>query len=221
MTTRTAEEIKSHYIEKMGSALGSQFEALWQEFVWLNKKWSEYVELFGNKPTRVKLLNQAAPAFFRMVQDLIWEDVLLHLARVTDAPTTLKRHNLTIRSLPKLVDTAIQENIEGLVGVATERTSFCRDWRNRRIAHSDLQLRLRDNADPLEGASRNHVNAALIAVADVLNAVDVHYTGSQTHFQTWPSAGGSVSLLTMLAIGLREDSVRREQKRPFPRFDEI
>jgi hypothetical protein len=31
MTTRTAEEAKTNYIEKMGEPLGNQFAAFWQE----------------------------------------------------------------------------------------------------------------------------------------------------------------------------------------------
>ena len=63
MTTRTAEEAKCYYVEKMGEALGTQFDLLWQEVAWLHMKWGEYVELFGSKPTRVELLNQTAPVF--------------------------------------------------------------------------------------------------------------------------------------------------------------
>jgi hypothetical protein len=68
MTNRTAEEARDHYIETMGQVLGTQFAALWQEVASVNIKWSEYVALFATNPTRVEALNQAAPAFFRMIQ---------------------------------------------------------------------------------------------------------------------------------------------------------
>ena len=64
MTEPEAEVAKNKYIEKMGEALGSQFDARFREVAWLHFRWGEYVELVGN-PTRVEVLNQAASALFR------------------------------------------------------------------------------------------------------------------------------------------------------------
>jgi len=106
MTTRTSDEARDDFVEKMGQPLGTQFAALWQEVVHLHFKWAEFVELFGSKPSRIDLLNQAAPAFFRIVQDTLWEGILLHLARLTDAAVSggrQARTNLTVLNLPDLV----------------------------------------------------------------------------------------------------------------------
>ncbi|MGH6863084.1 MAG: hypothetical protein ACRECN_02235, partial [Methylocella sp.] len=66
MTTRTAEEAKANYIEKMGEPLGTQFAALFQEVARLHMVWGEFAELFGDEP-RVMVLNQAAPAMFHII----------------------------------------------------------------------------------------------------------------------------------------------------------
>src|SRR2546430_16292006 len=58
--------------------------ALWNEVAWLHAKWHEYKELYGEKPPRLELLNRASGFFFRIVQDTLWENTLLHLARLTD-----------------------------------------------------------------------------------------------------------------------------------------
>lgn len=68
-------------VEVMGDDLGSLYHALWNELAWLYSKWEEYVELFGTKPSRIDLLNKAAGHFFRIVQDSLWEESLLHIAR--------------------------------------------------------------------------------------------------------------------------------------------
>ena len=57
MATLTAEESRSHHIEKMGEALGTQFAALWQEVAYLHLKWEEFVELFSSKQARIELIN--------------------------------------------------------------------------------------------------------------------------------------------------------------------
>ena len=106
MTYRTAEEAKRQNIERMGEPLGSQYSELWQELVQLHMKWQEFVELFATRTTRVELINQAAPGFFRIVQDTLWEGILLHIARLTDSSPSQGRKdraNLTIQNLAPLI----------------------------------------------------------------------------------------------------------------------
>ena len=55
--TRTAEEAQAEYVKHMGTPLGEQFSALWQEVAWLHLKWGEYDELYGKKPSRFQFLN--------------------------------------------------------------------------------------------------------------------------------------------------------------------
>src|SRR6185295_5019430 len=101
MTHRTAEESKQDYIKAMGEELGSQFAELWQQLVYLHCKWMEYVALFGTRSDRIELLNKSAPTFFRIIQDTLWDDILLHICRLTDPPETGKNKNLTIQNLPE------------------------------------------------------------------------------------------------------------------------
>jgi hypothetical protein len=75
---RTADEAEAKNIRAMGPEFGALYDALWQQVAWLHNKWEQYVDLFGTKPSRVTLLNRAAPKFFRVVQDTLWEDVLLY-----------------------------------------------------------------------------------------------------------------------------------------------
>lgn len=215
MTTRTAEEIKIRHIEKMGVDLGTQFDALWQEVVWVHSKWAEYVELFGKNKERVALLNQAAGTFFRMVQDVLWEETLLHLARLTDPASSGggKKANLSIRNLPALLpDRMLRARVGELVDSAIEKTDFCRDWRNRRIAHRDLSLALETTAMPLKPASRAQVNEALKSIAAVLNAVDAAYFDSETAFDMGGSSvAGAASLLYVIHDGLKRQAERMER----------
>jgi hypothetical protein len=212
--TLTAEEQRQEYIQQMGDALGRQFHALWQEVAWLYSKWAEYLELFGTSPSRVELLNSAAPGFFRIVQDTLWEDTILHIARLTDRPKSFGKANLTICGLPSLVDDATtKESVSNLVQTAVQAADFCRDWRNRHIAHRDLALALKEGAIPLEPASRQDVKRALESIANVLNAVTAHYGDSTTAFDVKHGSGGAVSLLYVLNDGLKADAARRERIR--------
>jgi hypothetical protein len=209
---RTAEESRQHCIKAMGDQLGQLYYALYNELAWLNLKWGEYVELFGTKPSRIDLLNSAAGDFFRIVQDGMWEESLLHVARITDSPRTAGKDNLSIRALPELVsDVKIRDEVQKAVEAALTSSEFARDWRNRHIAHKDLKLALADGAAPLKSASR----------AEVLNAVSRSYMDSTTVYEGLGARNGAVSLLYVLRDGLKVEQDRRERlKRGEPREDD-
>lgn len=175
MSNLTATEAKAKNIGGMGEALGSLYSELWQSVAIIHFYWSEYVVPFGTNPERIGILNRAAPFFFRMLQDELWENSVLHLARLTDPAKSAGRKdraNLTIQALPELIaDPALRDEVRRLIDNAMLQTEFCRDWRNRRIAHRDLKLALQQPTKPLANGSRAQMKSALVAIAAVLNAI--------------------------------------------------
>ena len=209
---RSAAEAKAEHIAKMGAELGEFYSALWQELAWIHAKWSEYVALFGMNPGRIDLLNEAAPKFFRTVQDSLWEDVLLHLARLTDSPRSMGKENLSVRRLPDLMALkATPLPIAALVASAVSATEFARDWRNRKLAHGDLSLALGQSVQSLAPASRQAVKEALQALVAILNAVSGAHLDSTTMFESGDA--DAEALLYVLRDGLRCESERKERIR--------
>jgi hypothetical protein len=206
---RSEKEVKQHHIEKMGNDLGSLYHALWREFGWLSMKWDEYVELYGTKPSRIELLNRASGHFFRIVQDTLWEDTLMHISRITDPPKSMSKENLTIMKLPELIgDKGVKEQVSKLIDIAVEKAEFCRDWRNRHIAHIDFDLAMKSSAKPLQSANLAKVKEVLHCISDVLNAVSEHYMDSTTVFSIKGELCGAGSLLYFLSEGLRAEEER-------------
>jgi AbiU2 len=212
---RTAAQAKADHIAKMGDEIGAVYSALWQEVAWINKKWAQYVELFGTSPERIDLLNRAAPSMIRTVQDTLWEDVLLHLARLTDPPKSMGKANLSVRHLTALLTSSpINTKAESLAVAALDACEFARDWRNRRLAHRDLDLALGQSVQPLAPASRAAVKASVTALEELLNAVSLHYLDSTTFFDLGPGGEDAVSLLYLLRDGLqfRDDRLARMKR---------
>jgi hypothetical protein len=114
---------------------------------------------------------------------------------------------LTIQRLPDLVEKQDVEPVKLLVKEAIEAARFCRDWRNRRIAHRDLKIVLNQDAKPLEVASLEKVRNALTAIEKVLNWVAQRYTGGTIVFPPIPPTGAE-ALLRVIYDGLKE----REQR---------
>ena len=155
----TADEVREEHLASMGPHLGPVYNALWNEVAWLHAKWHEYKELYGEKPPRLELLNRASGFFFRIVQDTLWENTLLHLARLTDPSRSAGRQNLTVLQLPSLVnDPGLREQLEALLTEAKSKAEFARDWRNRHIAHRDLDKALGKGAEPLAAAVPSRIH---------------------------------------------------------------
>jgi hypothetical protein len=209
---KTEEEVRQQVIDKMGVDLGSLYHALWRELLWVNMKWGEYVVLFGTKPSRIELLNRAARRFFWIIQETLWEDTLLHIARLIDPPKSTGKENLTIRKLPVLIsDEIYKEQLSKLIEVAVGKAFFCRDWRNRHIAHRDLGLAMKTGAAPLMSASYAKVKEVLISFSDVLNSVSGHYMNQETMYEDRGEPGDAVSLLNILYDGIQADEERNER----------
>ncbi len=208
---QTPVDVKKRRVEAMGEELGLLFHELWQEVALLRIEWGEFIELFGEKPGRVDLMNEAAPAFFTMVQRLLWEETLLSITRLTDPPSSVGKDNLTIRRLASCIDHgATAEAVTGFTDEAVKAAEFCRDWRNRRIAHRDLALATRkETAAPLEPANRVKVEAVLSAIERALNAASRHYLDATTAFDLGSRKGGAEWMLWILRLGVKAKAERR------------
>jgi hypothetical protein len=202
MPDQSAAEAKQQYIDAMGEPLGVQYAELWRELAQLNITWSEFNELYGTKPSRIELMNRSAGHFFRMVQDSLWEGLMLHIARLTDRPTSLGRTNLTLHNLPALIpDPTLKSKLEALCLEATDKTKFARDWRNRHIAHRDLDLALGTTAKPLPAVEIKQVNDALECFTEILNSIAGPYLDSTTSFKHSVRLHGAIELLYLIDAG--------------------
>ncbi len=216
---QTAEEVKREYLAVLGPDLGVLFYHLRNEVIWLNWKWQEYTTLFGSTPERIDLLNRAAPAFFRVVQDSLWEDMLLHIARLTDPPQSVGKDNLTVTRLPGIVAEEIRPAVDAQLQVVLDRADFARDWRKRHIAHRDFALATGKTATPLARASRLMARRSIEAINALLNMIDTHYRKTETYFAGELTNGNAESLLYVLRDGLEAEEQRKkrlETGRPLP-----
>lgn len=137
---------------------------------------------------------------------------------MTDPVKTAGKANLSVRALEAAVtDAGLKAKVTAAVKQALLASEFCRDRRNRRLAHRDLALALATGAEPLKPASRLMVKEALSALSEVLNVLTWHYFDSTTIFDLdlrvgrWP--GGAMQLLHFVDMGMEADRTRNERRR--------
>jgi len=208
--THTAEEVRARCIAAMPDPLGALYFELRNQLVWLHLKWSSFCDLFAKDRTTIDLLNEAAPDFFGNLQRMMWEDVLMHLCRLTDPVKSAGKDTLTVQRISELVpEQQLSEKVAAYAANARERTQFARDWRNRRLAHRELPPLNGETHTPLARASRQHVEDALKGLRQTMNSVSEHYLGASTAYEhSIEALGGVASLLTRLRAGVEARRTR-------------
>lgn len=211
MSTLTAEEVRENYLQKMGPELGAIMHRLYNECAWLHVKWAEYCGLFGASPARIELLNDAAPRLFRIIQDSMWNDVLLHISRLTDPPVLKHRETLSTLRLPRLVDPAIKDDVTKCVEKVLAEAAFARDSRNRRLAHADLDDALERSVRPEIDATRAKVRSTLKAIVETLNCVESFYKRLEVWYD-FDDHSAETMLYRRLRDGLEAERARHARK---------
>ena len=179
--TESGDDIRERYRAQLGTEFGDAFHGLWNQWVWGLLRRDEFRELF-TRTEDVSLLNALTGGGFTWdIQNVLWDDLLLRVCRLTDPPRSAGKRNLTVTQLPAFCEqhsAGLRDQVQRLVDAAVENAKFARDWRNRRISHSDLATVVGE-AEPLAPASLQHVTSALDAVHAVLNTISYELLNSE------------------------------------------
>ena len=171
--------------------------ALQDEWIVATRLVSVYKNLFSDAE-RLEVLNLIAGPLLRLTQDVLWDYLLLRVARLTDPPTAgrkREKESLSVLWLPSLFGGDKDEDqqkakLQLLVAEANEAASFARKWRNQVVAHVDLERArddvthfFRDNrppvAEPLEPPTLEAMDRALEAVHRALDTALRYHYGSE------------------------------------------
>jgi HEPN superfamily AbiU2-like protein len=160
------------------------------------------------------LMNETAPTFFGHLEDVLWNDVLLHLSRLTDPPATGGQQNLTFRRLPQLVARLpIRDAVHTALDRVEGATRFARDWRDRRLAHRDFRHAQDPTVRPLAPASRASVETALRAVRELMQIPEDHFRDTEVAYEQVINApGGAWEMLYHLESGLDAIRARKAER---------
>jgi hypothetical protein len=139
------DRLKQQCIARMGQTLGEIFDELCREVDMLHLKFNQFEALYTNENT-VQLLNKSSSEFFSLIQTVLWKDIVLHIARLTDKRS---KGNLTVDTLVKMLDKQTRSFLHGIIETVKQASRFAHDLRNKRLAHLDFEIATNHSAQPL------------------------------------------------------------------------
>jgi hypothetical protein len=184
------------------------------ETVMVHAYWITFMDLFGGPNEQLEILDQSAGFFFNVIQDALATDIQLTLSKVSDPAMTFKKENATVRhlldELEKLNAPELMAKLKDLYDAFNNACEPVRELRNKVIAHSDRNIALRKTTAPA-AATVGQIRAALKALADLMNAIESYFDGSETAYDLFSSRGAGVeALIGLLKRGLRYDVLQKE-----------
>jgi hypothetical protein len=69
---------------KQSSNISYLLQRFNENIAWLNIKWIDYLDLFDPDNIKLDLLNNSAPHFFYNLQHILFDDLILHISKITD-----------------------------------------------------------------------------------------------------------------------------------------
>jgi hypothetical protein len=205
---------REEYLTAMGPDLSAIYVPLGESVTELHFRWSIFKDLFTDADA-FAILQQSAPVFFRTMLQVLADDMMLQLSKLTDSPETGRNRNLTIQRLsPLLSDASLKAEVNVLVEKAVAATDHARVHRRKTIAHLDLDVAISSqDATQLPKVTVSDLDAALTAVTDVLQRLELHYRESDLDFKpvTFPKA--TAQLLNALDRGVRAEETRLQRLR--------
>lgn len=188
------------FVESMGQELGVTFYQLHTRLIELHIVWQQYRQLFAGPADTIELLNRTACLFFKIVQDELWDSVLLGISRMTDPAKMKHNKNLTINALPPLIANNLQLRlkVEKLCQHAIQVSSFAREHRNKRIAHQDHECYANRKTSELSGISRKLIESMLKALRDTLNCIDGELRDTTVLYEQFVDESGARVLINKL-----------------------
>jgi AbiU2 len=204
MTHRTADETHDNYRKWLGPEFGDVFYFSLNEWCDLRQTWSQYENLFGLGPERVALLNKAGAAFFYQVDRHFLEACMLSACRLSDPVETAGKKNLTVQLFATFMDTDKRKaKMAQMISSALASTNFARDWRNRRIAHNDFDLK-NGTGKPLENANRQLMNTAINELHKVFAYVTTEFMNTHLADIVIAPLNNEVVMLHRLHLGVEQ-----------------
>jgi hypothetical protein len=200
--------------------LETVFEKIKYQVILLHDRWIIYRQLYGTSKERIELLNESAPEFFWIIQDVLWDEIPLNICRLADPIQSGRdkksKKNLCLEILCQITKELRQEDLYidlcNSLSRFRENCETLKKHRNKRIAHLDLKAFLNEKSKYLPGISRAMIEDALKELRFFMNLIDGFYEDSETAYDHCVMTGDGEFLITALKQALRYEELWKAGK---------
>lgn len=213
MADLTGGEALQRRISSLGSEVGRYFWSLENDLYSARALWQDYKALFGENKERVDLLNSISGSCSFWIERCMFENLMIMICRLSDPEVQMGRTNITVWGLPSRLSNPPDEELDRLLEVTKDATIFARDWRNKKLGHSDLLTRT--GSHQLKPASRCAIRAAIDSLAKCVQRfarLEMDTTLITHPIRSYE--GDTVEFLTALYLGKQsmaaKDAARRK-----------
>jgi len=201
--------------KKIPSGVRDLYQSIDHEVTWIHAKWIVYRQIFAASEEGIELLNRSAPFFFGIVQQTFFEDTLLGISRLADPAKSMGKENRSLAQIiskfDKLGHQKLSTELKNDLNIINKCCKPFRKWRNKKIAHSDLNTALKVGPDPLPGISRAKIEEALKEIRNFMNRINGHFIETHKAYEHFITHSGGDVLLGKLKIAEEVENHNREK----------
>lgn len=190
------------------SNINKVYSLLSEEVMSLYGRWICFRQLFAKSEQRIEMLNECASTFFYIAQNMFFDEIQVSLSKLTDPAKTGKTNeNLSLDQLQLMLEqygeaVLAQSNRKKLDEIHIKVEPF-RVWRNKWLAHLDLNTASKATFSNLPGVSLQMIDESLRLIAEYLNSIELHYNISAIGYEYFEMMNDGESLLQIIRYGLR------------------
>jgi hypothetical protein len=195
---------------KMPTEMEQVFDELHNDLCHLWLEWKLFRELFATTQERLELLNKTGGSLFSKLFGILQDSVYLGITRMTDPGGSKKRRSVTLKQLLETMvgqDSELYSRARVAVDHAQKMCNPFREDRNKRIAHSDLDMALKGK---FIRPSRQTVEMALNSINEVMNVIHTFYNKIEYRYGDILFSKGGNSLECYLKAGVYFHNLRKE-----------
>jgi len=199
----------------MPKEVATEWNAVWREVLNLHGQWTVYIELFGNEG-HVTLMQETLPDVFGLIQTALRHEITMAHGRLLDPPKSMGKDNMSVARLLETVKPHCPADLNGRLGKMLEHVrTHCApmlQWRNKRVGHSDRQVALNLEADPLPNIERAEIEAGLEMLGGLVNEIDLYFNDRITPFEFALMRGTPGDLMQFIRDALDAREREMEEK---------
>lgn len=200
--------------ERMPPTSAKVYGYLAGEILRTRAKWIYYRQLFMDSERRVKKLSDAGNDFFGELQNILINDLILSLSRLTDPARIGQHENLTvalfIERLREESESALAEKLESKFAELSTSVESLRAHRKKRVAHHDLSAVTRPADNPLPPLTLRDMRVAIEVIEAFLSIAHNHFTNGAFLWDELRPMGDANALMVRLCMAeCYDDAVAR------------